>query len=284
MLRFGIPCFLLLATLCNASHTLSRKHFLGTPDVAKAKVMSVSKVAVQTSAIAASSETHKATTEEQMAWRALFDAPDNEKKVEEKEEKLEAEEEKKEEPKRHRLGTSHPSVSKKEDEADKKDDDDKSVHVKHQKRHSHKAEKKEDNDHTGAGCETSYFDFEPGCLKHVRQLVTRSDKSYTDVYLEDHLRYACEMEKEFGMEIHNDGFKTHASCTQHAKDLHEARHEELATGNTNGYRVFCNSFYEHYCPTPKHDHDDDKDAARPAATATAAVTLLLVGSLANAVF
>lgn len=84
----------------------------------------------------------------------------------------------------------------------------------------------------------------PGCLAHVKNLVSALDRSYTDVQLETVLKQDCELEKEFP-QSQEDGFEHQEACLQFAERLVKARDTELETGSVKGYEEFCQLYYIH---------------------------------------
>lgn len=85
-------------------------------------------------------------------------------------------------------------------------------------------------------------DFKPKCMDHVDEMMTSIDKSYTDEQLETVLRNECIHSKEFPNAIET-GFAKEETCKKFAKQLAEAREEELYSDSERGYEEFCWDYY-----------------------------------------
>jgi len=86
--------------------------------------------------------------------------------------------------------------------------------------------------------------FKPRCVEHMRRVLRRIDLSYTDEQLRTVLEHECMLENDFPT-TREDGFEHNRACKAYADDLSAARDEELSTGKTNGYDVFCKNYYVH---------------------------------------
>lgn len=91
-------------------------------------------------------------------------------------------------------------------------------------------------------------EFLPLCIRHASDLTKVIDWNYGDAQLATNLQNFCINSKEFPETHGITGYKgspDHA-CQQFVDDLEAARFHELKNGNTDGYKKFCTSFYEHH--------------------------------------
>lgn len=84
--------------------------------------------------------------------------------------------------------------------------------------------------------------FVPVCMSHVHRLVNRIDLSYTDAQLQTVLENECWLMDHFD-KVYVQTFHDDKDCTHFAKDLAEARDEELKSGKDHKYKQFCKKFY-----------------------------------------
>lgn len=89
-----------------------------------------------------------------------------------------------------------------------------------------------------------YTKFKPACVGHVQRLVSRNDRSHTDVHLDRELLHQCELEKEFPL-TSQDGFEDAGACREFASMLVAARDASLKDGSPRPYEDFCGLFYVH---------------------------------------
>lgn len=117
-----------------------------------------------------------------------------------------------------------------------------------------------------------YETFMPACGSHVRKVVTSVDHSYSDEQLRTVLEHQCRLDKAFD-HVAEDGFKHHDACVEFARQLSDARHEELSTGSSQGYAAFCADFFVHRggklhsAAMPAHTPPDTKHTAEIVAEA-----------------
>lgn len=126
----------------------------------------------------------------------------------------------------------------------------------------------------------SFKDFLPRCLAHAEATVGKVDKSYTDMQLEANLLDQCAMDKEFT--VYEDGFRTKKACQVFAKELKDARMEELDSGKTEKYENFCASYYDHVYPEKKKKAPKpEKAAAASRIGGTTALAALVLAAAAT---
>lgn len=89
-----------------------------------------------------------------------------------------------------------------------------------------------------------YKKFKLACLRHVEKLVSKNDRSHTDVHLERELLQQCDLEKEYPL-TSQDGFEDPDACRDFASILVKARNANLKDGNLGGYEYFCGRYYMH---------------------------------------
>lgn len=133
---------------------------------------------------------------------------------------------------------------------------------KTEKKKDEKTEKKKEEKKTNVtntADDMTLEEFLPGCLVHTAEIVEQIDGSYTDEQIKVVLENECWLDKEFPVVV-DAGFKDHKACMKFAQTLTDARHEELATGSTKGYKTFCIDFFNHKA-TP--DLTKGKDVAGP---------------------
>jgi len=87
-----------------------------------------------------------------------------------------------------------------------------------------------------------YKAFQPACIAHTKRLVASLDRAYTDVQLREVLENECSLDKMF-VSVET-GFGDYDACKRFANSLVEARNKELEKGSTEGYKTFCDGYYE----------------------------------------
>lgn len=101
----------------------------------------------------------------------------------------------------------------------------------------------------GDDCKTMQLkEFSPLCVKHLSDLTQTIDWNYGDAQLATNLQNFCINSKEFPETHGITGYKgsPDEACQQFVDDLEAARFHELKNGNKDGYKKFCDSFYEHH--------------------------------------
>eukprot|EP00746_Dinoflagellata_sp_MGD_P009297 gnl/MRDRNA2_/MRDRNA2_118843_c0_seq1.p1 gnl/MRDRNA2_/MRDRNA2_118843_c0~~gnl/MRDRNA2_/MRDRNA2_118843_c0_seq1.p1 ORF type:complete len:187 (-),score=40.62 gnl/MRDRNA2_/MRDRNA2_118843_c0_seq1:150-710(-) len=91
-------------------------------------------------------------------------------------------------------------------------------------------------------------EFSPLCVKHLSELTQTIDWNYGDAQLATNLQNFCINSKEFPQTHGVTGYKgsPDAACQEFVQDLESARFHELKNGNKEGYKKFCESFYDHH--------------------------------------
>mmetsp|Transcript_9784 Transcript_9784/g.18515 ORF Transcript_9784/g.18515 Transcript_9784/m.18515 type:complete len:304 (+) Transcript_9784:122-1033(+) len=106
-------------------------------------------------------------------------------------------------------------------------------------------------------------DFQPACIAHTKKLVTSLDRAYTDVQLRSVLENECSLDKMF-VSVET-GFGDDDACKNFAKTLVDARNEELEKGSLEGYKKFCDGYYEFKggkVPEKPKDEKPEKENAK----------------------
>jgi hypothetical protein len=107
-----------------------------------------------------------------------------------------------------------------------------------------KAEARDSENAERDGTLMPYKKFKPACLRHVQQLVSKSDRAHTDVHLDQELLQQCELERQYPL-TRSDGFEDEQACKDFASMLVAARDDNLRDGSVRGYEYFCRQYYVH---------------------------------------
>merc|ERR1719160_765402 len=81
-------------------------------------------------------------------------------------------------------------------------------------------------------------EFRPKCLDHVDGMMKTIDRDYSDAQIETVLTNECIHSKEFPNAVET-GIRKEETCKKFAKQLAEAREEELYSDSKEGYEKFC---------------------------------------------